>query len=125
MSAIVADAGAEVVANGAGCGFLGVGRAHGFTPFQNGAFGFEDQSEDFAGTHERSELGEERPVFVDGIEAAGFFFRETHRFDGDDREAGFVNPCKDFTLLAAADGIGFDDCESSFDRHNNLLGKAK
>jgi hypothetical protein len=33
MSAIGADAGAEIVANGAGSGFLGVGGAHGVSPF--------------------------------------------------------------------------------------------
>ena len=33
VSAIVADAGAEIVADGAGGGFLGVGGAHGVAPF--------------------------------------------------------------------------------------------
>jgi len=52
VGAIVADAGAEVVADGAGRGFLGVGGAHGVSPFQDGAFGFENESENFAGAHE-------------------------------------------------------------------------
>ena len=46
MSAIVADAGAEVAADRAGGGFLGVGGAHGVAPFEDGSFGFEDHGED-------------------------------------------------------------------------------
>src|SRR5713226_2284353 len=52
VSAIVANAGAEVAANGAGGGFFGIGGAHGVAPFEDGAFGFEDQGEDLAGAHE-------------------------------------------------------------------------
>ena len=75
VGAIVADAGAEVVADGAGSGFLGVGGAHGVAPLEDGAFGFEDQCEDFAGAHEVGEFGEEGALFVDGVEAASFFLR--------------------------------------------------
>src|SRR5262252_1818381 len=35
---VVADAGAQVVADGAGSGLLGVGGAHGVPPFEDGAF---------------------------------------------------------------------------------------
>src|SRR5204863_415174 len=56
MSAIVADAGAEVVADGAGRGLLGIGGAHGVAPLKDGAFGFEDQDEDSAGAHEVGEF---------------------------------------------------------------------
>jgi len=115
VSAIVADAGAEIVADGAGRGFLGIGGAHGVAPLEDGASGFENHGEDFAGTHEVGELAEERALAMNGVEAAGFFLGETHGFDGDDFEAGFVNSCENFTLLAATDGVGFDDCESAFE----------
>src|SRR5260370_42578083 len=69
VRAIVADAGAEIAANGAGGRFLGVGGAHGVAPFEDGAFGFEDQGEDFAGTHKLGKLGEEGTLFVDGVKA--------------------------------------------------------
>src|SRR5882724_182943 len=121
MSAIVADAGAKVVADGAGGSFLGVGSTHGIAPLENGAFGFEDQGENSAGTHKVGEFAEERALFVDGIKATGFFSGQAHGFDGDNFEARFVNSCKDFTLLAAADGVGLDDCESTFDCHENFL----
>jgi len=75
MSAIVADAGAEVAADGAGGGFLGIGGAHDVAPLGDGAFGFEDQGEDFAGAHEVGEFAEEGTLFVDGVKAASFFFR--------------------------------------------------
>src|SRR5258708_30258945 len=91
VSAIVADAGAEVAANGAGGGFLRVGRAHGVAPFEDGAFSFENHGENFAGTHEVGELAEEGALAMDGVEAAGFFFGETHGFDRDDFVAGVVN----------------------------------
>src|SRR5882757_8500842 len=74
MSAIVADAGAEVVADGAGGSFLGVGGAHGVAPLEDSAFGFENEGKDFAGAHEVGEFGEEGALFVDSVKAAGFFF---------------------------------------------------
>jgi hypothetical protein len=101
VGAIVADAGAEVVADGARGGFFGVGGTHGVTPFSDGAIGFEDHGENFAGAHEVGEFTEEGAGFVNGIEAAGFFFGEAHGFDGDDGEAGIVNAAKNFALLAA------------------------
>src|SRR6266850_7769836 len=115
MGAIVADAGAEIVTDRTGSGFLRIGGAHGVSPLQDGAFGFEDHGEDFAGAHEVCELAEERALAMNRVETAGFLFGETHGFDGDDFEAGFVNSCENFTLLAATDGVGFDDCESAFE----------
>ena len=121
VRAIVADAGAEIAANGAGGRFLGVGGAHGVAPFEDGAFGFEDQGEDFAGTHKLGKLGEEGTLFVDGVEAAGFFLGKAHGFYRDYFESGLVNPREDFALLAVAYGVGLDDCESSFNCHENFL----
>src|SRR5712664_157790 len=111
VGTIVADAGAEVAADSAGGGFLGVGGAHGVAPFEDGAFGFEDQGKDFAGAHEVGELGEEGALFVNGVEAAGFFFGEAHGFNGNDFEAGFVNARKNFALKMTTDGVGLDDCK--------------
>src|SRR5580704_14534050 len=48
MGAVGADAGAEVVADGAGGGFLWVGGAHGVAPFCDTALGFENHGDDFA-----------------------------------------------------------------------------
>ena len=73
VCAIAAYAGAEVVANRARGGFLGVGGAHSVAPFQDGAFGFENHGENFAGAHEVGEFSEEGAGFVNGVEAAGFF----------------------------------------------------
>src|SRR5882724_3227242 len=84
VGAIVADAGAEVVANGAGRGFLRVGGAHGVTPLQDASFGFENQSEDFAGAHEGGEFTEEGALAMNSVEAAGSFLCEAHGLDGDD-----------------------------------------
>jgi hypothetical protein len=87
--------------------------------------GFEDQGEDFAGAHEGGELAEEGALFVDGVEASGFFFCQAHGFSGDDFEAGFVNSRKDFTLLTATDGVGLDDCEGAFESHERILQRIK
>ena len=125
VSAIIADAGPEVVANCSGRSFLGIRSAHRVPPLEDGAFGFEDDREDFAGAHEIGKLAEEGARFVDGVEAAGFFFGEAHGFNGDDFEAGFVNPGKDFALLAATDGVGLDDCESAFEWHEKFLRSIK
>ncbi len=91
MRDVIADAGAEVVANGAGRGFFRVGGAHGVTPFADRAISFEHHGEDFAGAHEVGEFAEERTFAMNGVEAAGFFFGEAHGFDRDDGEASFVN----------------------------------
>src|SRR5260370_1550566 len=125
VGAIVADAGAEVVADGAGSGFLGGGGGHGVAPLQDGAFGFEAQGKNFAGAHEVGELGEEGALFVDSVEAAGFFLGQAHGFDGDNLETRSVNAGKNLALLTATDGVGLDDCESAFDGHNDLLRKVK
>src|SRR5437867_4590121 len=69
MSAIVADARAEVVANGAWGGFLRIGGAHGVAPLEDGAFGFEDHREDFSRTHEVGELAEKGAFAVHGVKA--------------------------------------------------------
>src|SRR6266850_1785333 len=121
MGAIVADAGAQIVANGAGRGFLGIGGAHGVAPLQDGAFGFQNHGEDLAGTHEVGELAEEGALAMHGVEATGFFFGEAHGFDGDNFEAGFVNAGKDFALKITPDSIRFDDCKRAFDGHGKFL----
>ncbi len=115
MRAIVANAGAEVTADGAGSGFLRVGGTHGVAPLEDGAFGFEDNSEDFAGAHEGGEFGEEGALFVDGIEASGFALSKDHRFDGHNAEASLVDARENLTLKIARYGVRFDDGESAFE----------
>jgi hypothetical protein len=117
VGAIVTDGSSEVVANGSGCGFFGIGGAHSVAPFENGAVGFENHGDNLAGAHEVGEFAEEGALFVNGVKAAGFFFGEAHGFDGDDFETGAVNAREDFALLAASDGVGLDDCESAFYGH--------
>jgi hypothetical protein len=114
VRAIVADAGAEIASNGARGGFFRIGGAHGVTPLLDGALGFKDHGEDFAGAHEVGELAEERALAMNGVEAACFLFGEAHGLDCDDLEAGFVYARKNLALLAAADGIGLDNCECPF-----------
>lgn len=116
VRAIVTDAGAQVAANGAGGGFLGVGGAHGLAPFQDSAFGFENQDQDFPGAHEIRELAEEGAPFVNDVKARGFAIRKNHRFDRNDAETGFVNTREYFSLEIAANGVRLDDCKSSFER---------
>ena len=115
VSAIVADAGAEIVPDGAGSGFLGVGGAHSVAPFEDRAVSFEDHGENLAGAHEVSELAEEGTRFMYGVESTGFFFGETHGLDGNDLEASFVDARKDFALLPAAHGVRLDNCESALE----------
>src|SRR5205807_10021142 len=120
VSAIVANAGAKVVANRAGGRVVRVGRPHGVAPLESGAFGFENHGKYFAGTHEVGQLAEEGARFVDGVEAAGFFLGEAHGFNGDDFETGLMNAGEDLALLAATDGVGLDDCECAFDCHEEI-----
>jgi len=62
---------------------------------------------------------------VDGVKPAGFFFSQAHGFNGDYFEACFVNSCKDFTLLAATNRVGLDDCESVLKCHEKFLQNIK
>ena len=48
VSAVVLDALAEFLANGAVCGFGGVGGAHGVAPLGDRAFGFQNDDNGFA-----------------------------------------------------------------------------
>jgi hypothetical protein len=121
VCAIVADAGAEVVADGAGGGLLGIGGAHGVAPFGDGAFGFKDKGEDFAGAHEIAELSEKGAGFMNGVKARGFTTRKNHRFDCNDAETSFMNAREYFSLKIAANGVRLDDCESAFECHREFL----
>jgi hypothetical protein len=98
VSAIVADAGAEVAANGAGGGFPGVGSAHGLAPSGDGGIGFENHGDNFARTHEVGEFAEEGALLVDGVKAAGFLFREPQTLDGYNFKTACVDASKNFTL---------------------------
>src|SRR5437660_2641727 len=64
MRTIIADTCSEIAPDGAGSGLLGVGSTHCVSPFEDGAFGFEDERKNFAGTHEVGQLAEKRPFFV-------------------------------------------------------------
>jgi hypothetical protein len=115
VSAIVADAGAEVMANGAGSGFLGVGGAHSVTPLLDGPFYFEDHGEDLAGAHEAAEFAKEWALLMNGIKARGFALSEDHRFDGHNAEARLVDARENFALKIARYGVGLDESESAFE----------
>src|SRR5713226_1056523 len=121
VSAIVADAGSEIIANGAGGSFLGVGGAHDVAPLLDRAFGFKDEGEDLAGAHEAGELAKEGALLMDGVEASGLALSEDHRFDGHDAEASFVNARENLTLKIARYSVGLDDCESAFESQERIL----
>src|SRR5579883_1626572 len=117
MRAVVADAGTEVVANGTGSGFLGVGRAHGIAPLLNGAFGFKDDGENLARRHKVREFTKERAFAVNGVESTRLRLCEAHGFDGYNLEASFVDARQDLALKISADCIRLDDCEGALDCH--------
>lgn len=117
VRAVHLNARAEVAADGAGSSFLGIRGAHGLAPFGDGAFGFENHGEDFAGAHEVGEFAEERALAMNGVETGGFLSRQPHGFDGHDFEPGFVNAGENLALEIAADRVRFDDGESALDCH--------
>ena len=60
------------------------------------------------------ELGEERPLAVDGVEALRFLLREVlqpHRLDG---EARLLDARQDLAGEPALDRVRLDDCECAF-----------
>src|SRR5438445_11372347 len=98
MRNVIADAGTEVVANGARRGFLRIGHTHGVAPFGDGVFRFQDHGDNFAGAHEIGELAEKRRLAVDGVESAGFVFSQTPGPDGYNTETCFMNARKNLAL---------------------------
>ena len=114
VRAIASNAGPQIVPDRAWGGFLGIGRAHGVPPFRDGTFRLQNHSENLAGTHEVRELSEKWALPVNGVESSGLFLGQSHRPDRYDGESGFLNPSQNFSLLAAADRIGLDDCECTF-----------
>ncbi len=117
VGAVVLDAGAKLLADGAGGGLGGVGGAHDLAPLGNRVLGFQRQHHHFAGAHEIGQVGEERPLAVDGVEAFGLGLREPQRLGGHDLKAGLMDALQNFARQAAADGVRFDDCQRSFFRH--------
>src|SRR5215467_5842128 len=114
---VVADAGAEVVANGSGSSFLRIGGAHCVAPLEDGALGFQNHRDDLARGHEIGQLAEEGALFMDGVKAAGLFLGQTHGLDGYDLKPGLVDARENLPLQTAGDGVRFDDCESAFQSH--------
>src|SRR5215468_2134971 len=114
---VVADAGAEVVPNGAGSSLLGIGGAHRVAPLEDAVFGFENHCNDLARGHEVGQLAKEGALFVDGVKAARFFLGQAHGFDGYDLKTGLVDARENFALQAAGNGVRFDDCEGAFESH--------
>ena len=123
MGAIVLNAFAEFLANGAVSGFGRIRRAHGIAPFGDGVFRFENHDHGFTGAHEGGEFAEERAFAVNGVETFGLLFAKAQRFDRDDLEFCRMNAADDVRGQAAAYGVRLDNCESSFHSHSgNLLG---
>jgi hypothetical protein len=58
---------------------------------------------------------------MNSVETAGLFFGEAHGFHGDNLEVCLVNAPKNLALLTATYCVGFDDCESALDGHENFL----
>src|SRR5580698_10912571 len=123
VGAIVLNAFAEFLANGAVSGFGGIRGAHGIAPFGDGVFRFENHDHGFTGAHEGGEFAEERAFTVNGVEPFGLLFSNAQRFDRDDLEFCRMNAADDVRGQAAAYGVRLDNCESSFHSHSgNLLG---
>src|SRR6266436_1049801 len=121
MRALVADVGAEVVANSSRRRFFWIGGAHRVAPLGDGAIGFQHHGKNLAGAHKVGKLAEKWPLFVYGVKSAGFLFRQAHRLGGHNLESRLVNARENFSLQAAAHRVWLDDCKCPFNRHKTLL----
>ena len=117
MGAVVLDGGAEVAADGAFGGLVGVGGAHQVAPFFNGIFRFENDNDNLAGTHEVGQFAIERPVAVDGIEPFGLGLGQPQGLDGNDGEPSLVDALQDFALQIPAHCVRLDYYKRAFDCH--------
>ena len=99
----------ELLADRAGLGVLGVGRAHDVAVALYGILALEHLHDDGTRDHERNQIVEERPLLVDGIEALGLLLGHLDALRGDDAQAGLLEHLGDGAGQIAAGGIGLDD----------------
>src|SRR5258708_17372101 len=92
MRAVVADVGAEVVANSPRRRFFWIGGAHRVAPLGDGAVGFQHPRKNLARAHEVSKLTEKWPRFVNGVKPARLLFRHPHRLACPNLESRRANP---------------------------------
>src|SRR5882762_2154290 len=123
MRDIGANAGAQIMANGARRCLLRVGGPHSIAPLCDGPLRLQDHCDNFAGTHEIGQLAKKWPLPVHGIKSAGFVFGQTHGSDGDDAKARLMNTRKNFALQAAANRVRLDNCKRTFECQDSFLQK--
>src|SRR5271170_3641333 len=121
VGAVRADAGAQIVADGTGSGFLRIRGTHGVAPPDNGSFGLQNHGEDLSGAHKVREFSKKRAFLVDRIKSARFFFGEAHGFNRYDFETCFMDAGQNLTLLPTTYRIRLDNCKCTFQCHKNLL----
>jgi len=87
MHGVGIDAVSEVSADGAGGGFLGIGRAHQVTVFGNGVLAFQGLDHHRAGDNEINQVLEERTLFVHAVKLLSLTAREVGHSGRDHFEA--------------------------------------
>src|SRR5258706_1927672 len=121
VRAVVADVGAEVVANSPRRRFFWIGGAHRVAPLGDGAVGFQHQRKNLAGAHEVGKLAEKWPRSVNGVKPARLLFRQPHRLGGHNLESRLVNARENFSLQAATHGVRLDNRKCPLNSHKTLL----
>src|SRR6267142_750489 len=120
MRDIGANAGAQIMANGARRRLLRIGSPHSVAPLCDGPLRLQDHRDNFTGTHEIGQLAKKRPLPVHGIKSAGFIFGQTHGSNRDNSKTGLVNARKNFALQAAANRVRLDNCKRTFESQNSF-----
>jgi len=118
----VADVRAEVGAEGARAGLLGVGVAHDLAVHSNGVLSFEHLDEDRARRHVGDEVVEESFFFMDGVERAGLLRSEADHLRRHHFQPARLQILDDLPNLVMFDGVWLDDGKGLLDLELSFLG---
>src|SRR5262249_61109618 len=90
---------------------------HGGGPLRDGALGLEHRGDARALRHERAEALEERPRAVDSVEARGGVLAHADHLEGEDLEAGLLDPRQDLPGAPRLYRVRLDDGQRTLDGH--------
>lgn len=86
-----------------------------------GVFFFQRDWNTFPGAHEVHEINKEWTLTVDGVEAAGCFFRESDHLQTKNPEAGLLNPTNDLPGNVFLNTIRFQYRQCSFYQWTSIV----
>ncbi len=109
MNEVIICRGAKITANSARLSIIAESCAHHFTRHIDDAVGFPDHCEHRGRRQMLYQVLEKWFGLMDGVEPASEFFRDLHKFCGDEFKGLFLEARDYFAGQVPLDTVGFDD----------------